>query len=188
MPALLLEDLRRQARMEHRIEIHVDEVVEVLNILACYRIAGLVRKRHGIEKSVERALQQFDKRLFDRIFARSAQYRVLQDVGDTGGIRRRSTESDAEHLVFIGVDEGDQLRAGGDMVIIARRSVDFRQLLLADQLKAVGRDHSRSSRGWGESRYNSREIVTRLGFESPGGIPEPPRADGHGLAAHRNKS
>src|SRR5260370_387162 len=57
MPAFLLEDLRRQARLEHRIQIDIDKIVEILNILACHRIARLIRKRHGIEKGIERTLQ-----------------------------------------------------------------------------------------------------------------------------------
>src|SRR5215475_5197068 len=100
MPALLLKDLWRQARMEHCIQIDVDEVIEILDVLARYRIAGLVRERHGIEKSVKRALHQFDKGLLDRVFARSAQHRVLQDVGNARGIRRRRAEADTEHLVL----------------------------------------------------------------------------------------
>src|ERR1700730_12087895 len=109
MPALLLEYLRCQSRKEHRIQIDIDQVVEILDILARDRVAGLVRKRHGVEKRIERALHQLDERLLDRIFARAAQHGVLENMGDAGGIGRRSCEADAEYLVFVATQQREQL-------------------------------------------------------------------------------
>jgi len=48
MPALLREGVRREKRMEHRVEIDVDEIVEVLQVLAGDRVAGLIRKGEGV--------------------------------------------------------------------------------------------------------------------------------------------
>src|ERR1700694_3227496 len=119
MPALLLEDLWRQARKEHRIEVDVYQVVKILNVLARDRIAGLVGKRHRIEKGIERALHQLDERLLDLIFARSTQHRVLENMSDAGRICRRRAEADAEHLVLVAIEEREQLGAGIEMPIEA---------------------------------------------------------------------
>src|SRR5262249_1183270 len=139
MPALLLEYLRCQPRKEHRIQIDVDQVVEILDVLARDRIAGLVWKRHGVEKRVERTLHQLDERLLDRIFARAAQHRVFENMSDAGGIRRRGYETDAKYLVFVAIGEREQLGTGLYLPVITRHGVDFSQVLLAKELKTVAR-------------------------------------------------
>ncbi len=53
VPSLLFQDLAGQAGMEDRVQIDVNEVVEVLQVLAGDRVRGLVGKRHCIEERVE---------------------------------------------------------------------------------------------------------------------------------------
>jgi hypothetical protein len=55
---------------------------------------------------------EFPKRLVDRIFARAAQHRVLENMGGAGGTRRRDCETDANYLVFVAIDKREQLGTG----------------------------------------------------------------------------
>jgi hypothetical protein len=75
--------------------------------------------------ALRRALHQLDERLLDRIFARAAQYRVFQNMGDARRIRSRGGEADAEHLVFVTVDQRKQLGTGFYVTVVTRRGVDF---------------------------------------------------------------
>ena len=45
MPALLLEGVRPDQRVKRRVQVHIDQVVEILGVLAGHRVAGLVRDR-----------------------------------------------------------------------------------------------------------------------------------------------
>ena len=65
-PALLAENLFFfvNIRIENSVQIHMHQILEVLIVAACNRIAGLVRIGHCIEKCVKRALYQLHKRIF----------------------------------------------------------------------------------------------------------------------------
>ena len=54
MPAFLPENLLLfiDIRMEYCIQIDMHQILKVLIITACYRIHGLVRIGHGIQKGV----------------------------------------------------------------------------------------------------------------------------------------
>jgi hypothetical protein len=108
VPALLLEDVRVEAGVKDRIEINIDEVVEILYVLTGYRVARLVRVGHGIEKGLERTFQKLHKGLLQRVFPRAAQNRMLQDVGHPRGVRRRCSKGDPKDLVLVVIDEGQE--------------------------------------------------------------------------------
>src|SRR5215831_177114 len=111
MPTFLLKGVCSDPRIKNRIKINIDEVVKIPEILACDRIAGLVRKGHCIEESVQRAFHELDKWFFHRVLARAAKHSVLENVDDAGRITRRRAKSDAEHLVLVVIDEREQLGA-----------------------------------------------------------------------------
>ena len=111
VPALLLEGVLGQARVEDRVQVDVHEVVEVLHVGRGHGIAGLVRKGQGVQEGLERSLEQFHERLAHRVLVRAAEHRVLQDVGHARGILGRRAERDAEDLVLVVVDHGQDARA-----------------------------------------------------------------------------
>ncbi len=103
MPAFLAENLVRvvNSGIEYRIQIYMHQVLEILVIAAGYRVNGLVRIGHGIQKSVQRTFHQFHKRVLHRELPGTAQHGVLQDMGHTCGILRRRAEADIEHLIIV---------------------------------------------------------------------------------------
>src|SRR5271165_3242642 len=105
MPTFLLEGGRSDPWIKSRIKIDIDQVVEVPEILTCDRIAGLVRKGHRIEESVQRALHELDKWLLHGVLVRTAKHGVLEDVGDASRVARRRAKSDSKHLILVVVDE-----------------------------------------------------------------------------------
>ena len=143
-PAFLRQHARRDARVEDRVQVDVDQVVKILQILAGDRISGLVRVGHGVEEGVERAARQLDEGVLDRVLARAAKHGMFEDVRQAAGIRRRRGEGDAEDLVAVLVFERDELRAAALMAKDARVAVDFGDVLLADALEAVKEGHRNS--------------------------------------------
>ena len=84
VPALLAENLLFfvNVRVEHRIQIHMHQILEIPVITAGYRVAGFVRVGHGIEEGIERSFYQFHKRILKRKFPGAAQYAVFQDMSN----------------------------------------------------------------------------------------------------------
>ena len=111
MPAFLIERIRRiiDGRLEHRIQIHLYQVHEVLRIAARHRIQRLVRKGHGVEEGVHRAFQQMDERFLHRIVLRSAEHGVFQDVEDAAVIPGNRLERDRKQAILLLVVHPDQL-------------------------------------------------------------------------------
>ena len=98
VPAFLLKDrfLLVDPRMEHRIEVHVHEVVQVLLVGRGNWVQRLVGKGHGVQERLHRAFQQVDERFLDRVLARTAEHRMLEDVKDARIVLRWSAKSDGE--------------------------------------------------------------------------------------------
>jgi hypothetical protein len=92
MPAFLIERAWRDPRIENRVKINIDQVVEISEILTCGRILGLVRKGHRIKKGVQRPLYELDEWFLDRVLARAAKHCVFEDVGDAGRSRPAASE------------------------------------------------------------------------------------------------
>ena len=65
------------------VEENMDQILKILVIAACHRIYGLVGIRHRVQERIQRALHDFDKRIFDREIPRAAQNRVLNDMRDS---------------------------------------------------------------------------------------------------------
>mmetsp|Transcript_48412 Transcript_48412/g.83155 ORF Transcript_48412/g.83155 Transcript_48412/m.83155 type:complete len:1015 (-) Transcript_48412:588-3632(-) len=65
VPPLLLEHqgVLHSAGKEHRVQVHVDQVVEVLRVLAGHRVAGAVRVGERVQEGLQGALQQVHKGL-----------------------------------------------------------------------------------------------------------------------------
>ena len=135
VPAFLPENVFGQQRKEHRVEIHIDQVVEILEVLAGHRISGLVRKGHGVEERILAALEQFHERLLDRIFPAPAQYRVLKNMGNAGRVLRGRLERHPEHLVLIVVDQAQHLCPGLFVPEQLHLRIDLRNMLVADQFE-----------------------------------------------------
>src|SRR5512136_2327417 len=141
MPAYLLKDKRRKPGIEYRIQINVDEVVEILYVLACDGIASFVRVGHGVQEGLQGTLQQLYKRLLDRIFSGTAQHRVLEDVGDSRRVCGWRAKGDAEDLVFIFIRKGEQVCSCSRMPKHLCSGVQFRDLANPQALKAMTNAH-----------------------------------------------
>lgn len=103
VPALLLKNggLGIDGRVEHRVQVHVHQVVQVLLVGGGNGVDGLVGVGHGVEERLHGALDQIDKRLLDGELGRSAQHRVLKNMEHAGGIGRRRLKANGKGLVFV---------------------------------------------------------------------------------------
>ena len=84
MPAFLPEDAFVDARKENRIEVDVDEVVEILSIGAGVGVAGLVGLGERIQERLKRALEELHERLLDGVALGTAQHGMFEDVRHAG--------------------------------------------------------------------------------------------------------
>mmetsp|Transcript_18667 Transcript_18667/g.47706 ORF Transcript_18667/g.47706 Transcript_18667/m.47706 type:complete len:321 (+) Transcript_18667:2618-3580(+) len=134
MPAFLLEDLRPTHRIAHKrveagVEIHVNEVEEVLLIATGDGVHGLVGRCHRIQESLERALEQLHERLLQRVLLAAAQHAVLEDVRHAGVVLGQRAEVAREDLVIVvGVDR-EHLSAGQLVAVDGARELSLGHVL-----------------------------------------------------------
>ena len=76
VPALLLKNggLGVDGRVEHRVQVHVHQVVQILLVGGGNGVDGFVGVGHGVEERLHGALNQVDKRLLDGKLGRPAQH------------------------------------------------------------------------------------------------------------------
>ena len=135
VPALLVEDLRLliNGRAEHCIQIHPHQIQEILVIPAGNGVAGLVREGHGVEEGVHGVLHQLHEGLLHRIFLRTAEDGMLQNVEHAGAVLRQGGEGNGKGLVVIRALEPGQLCAGGVVLQFVEGTADLRQAPGPDQ-------------------------------------------------------
>ncbi len=133
MPSLLLERFPGDARMQHRVEVDVHQVVKILEIAAGHRIHGFIGEGHGVQKGLQTAFHELHERFLDGIFAGPAQHTVLQNMRHSPVVGGRGAKGDAEHLVVIVIFQHDQFRAGFLMFELEGQRIDFRQFFLMRQ-------------------------------------------------------
>ncbi len=119
MPALLQEGalIADAVGVQHRIHVHIHEILEILLIGGGDGIYRLVRIGHGIQEGIERALHQLHKGILQREPLRAAEHGMLRDMCHTGGIRRRCPEGNAENPVRVRILHGQHPSAGFPMPV-----------------------------------------------------------------------
>ena len=145
VPALLLKNggLGIDGRVEHRVQVHVHQVVQILLVGGGNGVDGLVGVGHGVEERLHGALDQVDKRLLDGKLGRSAQHRVLKNMEHAGGIGRRRLKANGEGLVLVVACQVQQARARGGVAqhIGVRIELGHGLAALDDEAVAGGTGH-----------------------------------------------
>ena len=130
VPALLAEDglLLIDVGIEHRVQVHMHQILKILVVAAGHGVDRVVRVGHGVQECVQGTFRQFDERILDGELLRAAEHGMLQDMRHAGGILRGGAEADVEHLVFIIV--GYQCHSGTGLPVPAQigHTVDVRYL------------------------------------------------------------
>ena len=139
VPALLLKNggLGIDGRVEHRVQVHVHQVVQILLVGGGNGVDGLVGVGHGVEERLHGALDQVDKRLLDGKLGRSAQHRVLKNMEHAGGIGRRRLKANGKGLVFVVARQVQQASARGSVAQHVGVRVELGHGLAALDGKAV---------------------------------------------------
>ena len=107
--------------MEDSVRVDVDQIVEILLVLAGHDIACAVGIREGIQKSLQTALQKLDEWILGLVFAATTENAVFQDVRDTRRVRGRGAEGDAKYLVV--VITGDRKQLGAALLVLVEGGV-----------------------------------------------------------------
>ena len=103
MPAFLAEYLRSgiDKRMQHPVHIYIYKVQKIFIVPAADRKTCPVRVCHCIQKSIQRALHKFHKRLLYRIFFRAAEECMFKYMKNTAVVPRCCPECDVKCLILI---------------------------------------------------------------------------------------
>ena len=108
MVPLPLEGIFGEQRMEHRVEVHLGQVEQVLAGVAGHRVVGAVGRGHGVDEGGHAHLQHLEERLAHREPLGAGQNHVLEDVRQPGVIRRRRGKVDREQVLrVVAVDVQD---------------------------------------------------------------------------------
>ena len=181
VPALLEEGLLvgHAARVEHRVQVHVDEVLEILEVAGRHGVARAIGVGHGVEEGVEGTLDELDEGLLDGVLAGAAEDGVLQDVRDAGGVGGGRAEGDAEGLVLVIVGQGHHLRTRLLVLEEEHLGVVLGDVLLAKELEPVqvggGLELDRGDRGG-----DRLAVQAAAGDDAGGGGAAKRGADGRG--------
>ncbi len=139
MPPLLLEDglLGVDGGVQHRVHVHVHEVVEVLLVGGGHRVDRLVGVGHGVQERLHGALDEVHERLLDGVALRPAEHRVLEDMEDAGGVGGRRLKGDGKGLVLVAAGKIEQAGARGRVPEHIGAGVELVHLLAALDGKAM---------------------------------------------------
>lgn len=121
--ALLGEIERMDVRKKHRIQIHLQEVVEILAVLAGKRIRRPVAGREGIHEGVERAPDHQKERIAHREAFRTTKHGVLQNVRNAGGVLGHGLERYQKDILRIVRGQMQMARAGSTVAILTERGL-----------------------------------------------------------------
>ena len=154
VPAFLLKNggLGVDGRVEHRVQVHVHQVVQVLLVGGGNGIDGLVGVGHGVEERLHGALDQIDKRLLDGKLGRSAQHRMLKNMEHAGGIGRRRLKANGKGLVLVVARQVQQASARGGVAQHVGVRVELGHGLAALDGKAVTGSAGYQQRGGSGAR------------------------------------
>ena len=98
---LLGEVQRIQFGEEYGIQIHRQQVVEILAVFAGEGVGGPVTGGEGVHKSIEGATDHHEKRITHRVFFAATECGVLQNVGDSGGIRGYGAQGHHKDVLIV---------------------------------------------------------------------------------------
>ena len=149
VPALLLKNgwLGIDGRVEHRVQVHVHQVVQILLVGGGNGVDGLVGVGHGVEERLHGAFDQVHERLLDGKLGRSAQHRVLKNMEHAGGIGRRRLKANGKGLVLVVARQVQQASARGGVAQHVGVRVELGHGLAALDGKAVAGGAGHQQRG-----------------------------------------
>jgi len=116
MVPLLQKGFPQQAGPQHQVGIDARQIIEVRLDLAGHRIHGLVRIGKGVDEGLHRRAHQLLESVLERILFRARQDRMLQNVGQTGGILGRRAEADRVEILPLEGVQMQHFRAGLKML------------------------------------------------------------------------
>ena len=153
VPAFLLKNGRLgvDGRVEHRVQVHIHQVVQILLIGGGDGVDGLIGVGHGVEERLHGALDQIDERLLDGELGRPAQHRVLKNMEHAGGIGRRRLKANGEGFVLVVARQVQQARARSGVAQHVGVRVELGHGLAALDGKAVTSSTGNQQRGSGSA-------------------------------------
>ncbi len=101
MMSLLHEGFLEHPRVQHQIGVNPCQIVKISLDLTGHRIKGFVRIGEGIDKCLHARPRQLLEGVFEGIFFRTGQHRMLQNVRKARGVGRRRAKADRVEVFTI---------------------------------------------------------------------------------------
>ena len=152
---------RVNMRKKYRVQIHLQEVVEVLAVLTGKRIRRPVAGREGIHKGIERAPNHQEERIAHRKALRATKHGVLENMGNAGGVFGHGLECHQKDILGIIRRQMQMACAGGAVAILTERGLKGWQGNRTNRFKmGMGRKQRRQDILLkGSRQHNARECL-----------------------------
>jgi hypothetical protein len=101
-PMTFLGEVQRvQTGEEYRVQIHVEQVVEVLAVLAGEGVGGPVATGKRVHECIEGTAQHHEERVAHRVALATAQGGMLQNMRHAGRVRRHRAQRYQKHVLTV---------------------------------------------------------------------------------------
>ena len=118
-PVPLLREIEGvQSREKHRVQIHIQQVAEILSVLRGEGVGRPVRAGEGVHERVQRSAQHHEKRIAHGIPLAATQCGVLKDMGHTGGVLGHGAQGHHEHILRRVAAQVQMLCPGGGVLVL----------------------------------------------------------------------
>ncbi len=150
-----------QQRKKGRVQINIQQVVEILFVLTGEGVGGPIAAGEGVHEGVERTPDHHEKRIAHRIAPAAAQRGVFENVRHAGRILRHGQKSHHEGVVRVVGGEVQVPRAGGGVAVFLKVQLEGGDSLTACEFEG-GMAHGFGSGG--------SESESEVGSGSAGGV------------------
>ena len=107
-----------QAGKEHRIQVNVEQVVEIFPVLAGKGVGSPVRAGESIHKRVEGTADHHKKWVAHRVFFATAQGGMFENMGHPAAILGHRAQGHQKHILGVIGADMNMLGAGFDMSVL----------------------------------------------------------------------
>ncbi len=146
---------------ERRVQIDIQQIVEILFVLTGERVGGPIAAGEGVHEGVERAPDHHEERIAHRVAPAAAQRGVFEDVSHAGRVLRHGQERHHEGVVRIVGGQVQVPGAGGDVAIFLKLQPQGGNTVAAQMLKG-GMGHGFGSVDWEWAAWRCRYQSTVL--------------------------
>src|SRR5690606_15856144 len=134
---------------EHRVEVDLEQVVEVLAVLAGEGVGRPVAAGEGVHEGVHRTPDHHEEGVAHREAAAAAQRRMLEEVRHAGGVHRHGAQRHRKDVLGVVAGQVEVHGAGAQVLVFLHGNVQRGQVTAAAEHEGRAAGYGRGGRGLG---------------------------------------